>query len=269
MALNEKSSDQMSFFGHFQELRKHLVRACLAIAIMASMAFIYKDIIFDFIILNPQKGTFVTNRLLCQLSERLSIPALCINQTPIELINTEMAGQFTIHIWISFIAGLILAFPYIIFELWRFVSPALTRKEKDASSLAVFSISMLFFVGVLFSYFLIVPLTISFLSGYQVSASVNNLISLRSYISTLAGVTFATGLVFELPVFVYFLARIGLVTSSLMKKYRKIAFVIILVVAAIITPPDVFSQVMVGLPLYILYEASIYIAKAIEKRRKD
>ncbi|NLF44242.1 MAG: preprotein translocase subunit TatC, partial [Bacteroidales bacterium] len=187
----------MSFWGHFQEMRKHLVRACLAIAITSTLAFIYKDIIFDFIILSPQESTFVTNRLLCMLSERFSMPALCINQTPLNLINTEMAGQFTTHIWISFIAGLILAFPYIIFELWRFVSPALTKKEKDASSLAVFSISMLFFVGVLFSYFLIVPLTISFLAGYEVSATVNNLISLRSYISTLAGVTFATGLVFE------------------------------------------------------------------------
>lgn len=261
--------NSLTFWGHLQELRRHLIRSALAVFIFSILAFVNKDIIFELIILAPKEAHFITNQLFCQLAESLSTPALCINQSPLKLINIDMAGQFTTHLMISIIAGFIIAFPYLIFEIWRFISPALTSREKAASGLAVTSISLLFFTGVLFSYFLIVPLTINFLGTYQVSSLVENQIALRSYISTVSGVTFATGLVFELPVLVYFLARIGVLTSSMMRKNRKVSFVIILVLSAIITPPDVFSQIMVGLPLYVLYEISIFISKAVEKNQKE
>lgn len=262
-------NNSLTFWGHLQELRRHLIRSALAVFIFSILAFVNKDIIFELIILAPKEAHFITNQLFCQLAESLSTPALCINQSPLKLINIDMAGQFTTHLMISIIAGFIIAFPYLIFEIWRFISPALTTREKAASGLAVTSISLLFFTGVLFSYFLIVPLTINFLGTYQVSSLVENQIALRSYISTVSGVTFATGLVFELPVLVYFFARIGVLTSSMMRKNRKISFVIILVLSAIITPPDIFSQIMVGLPLYVLYEISIFISKAVEKNQKE
>jgi sec-independent protein translocase protein TatC len=253
----------MSFWGHLEELRSHLVRSAIAIFLLAIVAFISKDIIFDYIILAPKEPYFLTNRLFCYLSEHLSAPALCINKNPVQIINIDLAGQFKTHILISLIAGIIIAFPYILWEFWMFLQPALNPKERANSRGAVFVTSFLFFLGVSFSYFIIVPLAINFLGGYQVSTMVSNQIALRSYISTVTMVTFATGLVFEMPIIVYFLSRIGIVTPEFMKKNRKIAIVLILVLSAVITPPDIFSQILVGIPLYILYEISIGISRRV------
>ena len=202
------------------------------------------------------------------MSEILRIPALCINQFSVDIINIELAGQFKTHIMVSLIAGVIAAFPYILWEFWRFIRPALHPREQANSRYAVFITSFLFLSGVCFSYFLIAPLTINFLGSYQVSSMVANQIALRSYITTVTMVTFATGVVFELPIIVYFLSRIGLLTPAFMRKNRKVAFVLIIVLAAIITPPDVFSQILVGIPLYILYEISIGISHRVNKERE-
>ena len=253
----------MSFWGHLEALRGHLIRSGLAVLLFAVAAFLVKDFLFDHVILAPKEPYFLTNRLFCALAGRLGMPALCINAEPVQIINIDMAGQFTTHILVSIVTGLILAIPYVIWEAWRFIRPGLNPKEQAHSRGAVLVTTALFLFGVLFSYFLIVPLSVNFLGSYQVSEMVINQIALRSYISILTTITLATGILFELPVFVYFLSRVGLLTPELMKKQRKLAFVLIVALAAIITPPDVFSQIMVGLPLFALYEISIVISKRV------
>ena len=265
---NEEENSGMSFWTHLEELRGHLVRSFIAIFLLAIGAFIAKDIIFDYVILAPKEPYFITNRAFCYFSRLISTPALCINQNPVEIINIELAGQFKTHIIVSLIAGIIVAFPYILYEFWKFIKPALHPNEKANSRGAVLVTSLLFLTGVSFSYFLIAPLTINFLGSYQVSSMVANQIALRSYITTVTMVTFATGLVFELPVIVYFLSRVGLLTPEFMKKNRKVAFILIIGLSAIITPPDVFSQILVGIPLYVLYEISIGISRRVNKERE-
>ncbi len=263
----KKSTDgTMSFWAHLEELRGHLIRSALAIVAGGIAAFLAKDIIFNMVILAPKEPYFLTNRAFCYVARELSIPALCINANPLKLINIDMAGQFTTHIYTSLIVGLIIAIPYVIWEIWRFIKPGLEPNERAHSSGAVLVTSGLFLTGVLFAYFLIVPLSINFLGSYQVSYLVENQVALRSYISTITTITLATGLVFELPIFIYFLSKAGLVTPEFLKKNRKLAFVLIIALSAIITPPDVFSQVMVGIPLVILYEISIRISKRVVAR---
>ncbi len=263
----EEPQGEMTFWEHLEELRWHLVRSAIAIVLLAVLAFIKKNFIFDQIILAPKSDTFLTNRGLCYISDLLNIKALCIGNFSLKVININMSGQFMTHLYISIMVALVAGMPYIVFELWRFVKPALHEKERKNSAGAVFVISFLFYLGVLFSYFIIVPLTINFLGTYEVSAEVTNQISLNSYVSTVLSVTFAVGLVFELPVLVLFLARIGVITPAFLKKNRRVMIVIILALSAIITPPDVFSQILVALPLMILYEISIGIADRVEKRR--
>jgi sec-independent protein translocase protein TatC len=259
---------ELTFLEHLEELRWHLVRSALSIVILAAAAFIFKDIIFDNIILAPKNPDFITNRLLCEFGNWMEIPALCINSVPFQLININLTGQFTTHINISIVAGLILAFPYVFWEIWRFIKPALHANELKHTRGAVFISTLLFITGVLFGYFIIVPLSTDFLGSYQVSADVLNQINLKSYISTITSISLAGGIAFELPVLIYILSKAGLVSSSFLKKYRKHSVILILLVAAIITPPDVFSQILVALPLYALYEVGIVIAKNIEKKNK-
>jgi sec-independent protein translocase protein TatC len=181
----------------------------------------------------------------------------------LSIINLNLSGQFMTDMTVSMFAGLILGSPFIIYQLWQFVMPALYVKERRYARQAVFVMSFLFMVGVLFSYYLMVPWTLNFLGTYQVSSLVANQISLSSYISTVTSTILSVGIVFELPVVVYVLAKIGIITADFLKKNRKYAFVIILIVAAIITPPDVFSQLIVTIPLYSLYEISIVVAKRV------
>jgi len=266
MKNTSESAGVMTFWKHLAELRLHLVRSALAVAGFALIAFLNKDFLFSKIILAPKEPFFLTNRLFCQLSERLSMPALCINASPLQIINIDMAGQFTTHIIISLVAGIILAIPYIIWEIWRFIKPGLTPKEQANSRGAVLVISGLFLTGVLFAYFFIVPLSINFLGSYQVSAMVENQIALRSYISLVTTLSLATGLVFELPIFIYFLSRAGIVSTTTLRKNRKIAIVLLVTLSAIITPPDVVSQILVSVPLYLLFELSIAVSARAEKR---
>lgn len=267
MKKKQEDGSLMSFWGHLEALRGHLIRSAAAIGVFALLAFLNKDFLFSRVILAPKEPYFLTNRVLCSLAETLSAPALCINKFPVQLINIDMAGQFTTHILTSLVAGLLLSIPYVIFEIWRFIRPGLTQREQASSRGAVLIISGLFITGVLFAYFLIVPLAVNFLGSYQVSDMVANQIALRSYISTITTLTLATGFVFELPVFVYFLSRAGVLTPALMRKQRKFALVIIITLSAIITPPDIFSQILVSIPLFVLYEISIGISARVEKER--
>lgn len=264
----KKSEREMSFWEHLEELRWHLVRSIVAIVVLAIVAFFFRHIIFDNIILAPKDSDFITNRLLCKLADFLSVKALCIDSLSLKIINIKMSGQFLTHMYVSIVAGFIVAFPYIIYEIWSFIKPALHIKEKKYTSGAVIISSLLFIAGILFSYFLIVPLTVNFLGTYQVSEFVQNHVSLSSYISTVVSVTFGVGVVFELPIFIYFFTKVGIVTPSFLRKNRKYMLVIILVLSAIITPPDVFSQILVCIPLFALYELSIYISEKIYKKRE-
>lgn len=263
-----KSQDkEMSFWEHLEELRWHLFRAVLVLFLLAIGAFIMRQFIFDNIILAPKNPEFFTYKILCQLGNFLRVDSLCLGDVDLQIINIQMAGQFTTHLYISFITALVVAFPYIIWEIWSFVRPALLPKEKKYSRGAVFYSTVLFVIGMLFSYYLIVPLTINFFATYQVSESVANTITLSSYISTVVSVTLATGLVFELPIFVFFLTKVGIITPKFMKRNRKYVLIILLTIAAIITPPDVASQILVTIPLMGLYEFSILVSARVVKSR--
>lgn len=261
---------EMSFFDHIDALRGHLFRSAAAILLFTVVAFVNKYILFDVILFGPIKPTFWTYEVLCKLSFKLTqSDAYCIREMGFVLSNISMSGQFTQHIFISFISGIILAFPYLLWELWRFIKPALSSREKNYAKGLVFFSSILFFIGILFGYFLLSPLSIQFLGSYKVSDLVSNEINLESYISFIATLTFATGLIFEMPILIYFLAKIGLVGSTWMGKNRRYAVVVILILSGILTPsPDVASQVLMFVPLYGLYEISIFVAKAVERNKQ-
>jgi sec-independent protein translocase protein TatC len=258
-----KGAGEMSFLEHLEELRWHIIRSVIAIVVFMVVAFVLKNFIFDTIILAPRDPHFITNRLLCSINQRL-----CINQNPVNLISIKMSGQITTHIVVALVAGIIMAFPVIIYEFWSFLRPALHSNEAKHARGAVLISSLLFFIGVLFGYFLLAPLSIHFLTTYQVSEEVVNQINIRSYIGTVTSICLATGVVFELPIITFFLTKIGIVTPAFMKKYRKHSIVVIFILAAIITPPDVFSQMLVSIPLFLLYEVSIYVSAGVIKRKE-
>lgn len=258
----------MSFLEHLEELRWRLIRSVLAIVICGVLAFLFKGVIFDQIILAPKSASFVTYRVFCALSQTLGLAeGLCVT-TDFELQNISMSGQFTSHILVSAIAGIVLAFPYVFYQFWSFIKPGLQDTERKMSRGVVFFTSLLFLVGVCFGYFMITPLSIQFLGGYQVSEAVENIITLNSFISLITSTTLACGIVFQLPMAVYFLAKVGIATPQMLRTYRKHAIVVVLVLSAIITPPDITSQVLVTLPLLVLYEVSIQIARVVVRKSK-
>lgn len=263
----EKTQDEMSFWDHLEELRWHIIRSLIAVFLLGILAFLNKKIIFDDILFAPLSDNFISYRALCVLGNYLNTDLLCLSNQKLELINIDISGQFMTHLYVSFMAGLTLAIPYVIQQLWSFIKPALHDNEKKNTRGVVWICSSLFILGVLFSYFIIVPLTVNFLGNYQTSSMVANQVHLRSYIGTIISLCFSVGVVFELPVLVFFLTKIGLLTSSYLKKNRKYTFVILLVLSAIITPPDVFSQIIVVIPLMLLYEAGIIIASRTEVQR--
>ncbi|GAP69801.1 Sec-independent protein translocase TatC [Bacteroidales bacterium 6E] len=270
MSDNEKTSKrhgEMSFLEHLEELRWHLIRSVLAIMVMAIVAFVFQNFIFTEIIFKPKNPDFWTNRMFSMFADYIGTDALKINQSELQLISIKMAGQFMTSIWAAIILGFIMASPVVFFEFWLFIKPALYENEKKYASGAVFFTTLLFALGVLFGYYLIVPLSIHFLASYSISGEVINQININSYISTVASISLASGVVFLLPIFVFFLSRVGLLTPEFMKKYRRHAYVLMLLLAAIITPPDVFSQIMVAFPLIFLYEIGILISKRVVKRR--
>jgi len=259
---------EMSFLDHLEELRWHLVRSTFAIVIVGVVAFIFKSFIFDVLIFGPSRPDFATYRLFCDVSRSMGMEAFCFNEMPFRIQSRTMSGQFSAHMWTSIYAGIIIAFPYILYEFWRFISPGLKENERSSSRGFIIIASLLFFLGVLFGYYVITPLSINFLGSYQVSEKVINSFDLDSYISLVRTSVLASGIIFELPIIIYILTKIGLVTPEALRKYRKFSLIVVLAVSAIITPPDVASQIIVAIPILILYEVSIYISKMVIKKQK-
>lgn len=260
----------MPFLAHIEALRWHIIRSVLAILFFFFVALFSKEWVFDVFIFGPTHHDFITYKILCRLSDFLQLKdALCFEGIKINFINTELAGQFMMHIKISFLCGFILGFPYTIYELWKFVKPGLYEKETRYTESIVLFISLLFLVGVAFGYLVLIPFSLNFFASYTISDSVNNMFTATNYISFLTMFLISTGLMFELPMVVYFLAKIGILTPQFMRTYRRHAVVILCVAAAIITPTaDVGTMMLVFVPLYILYEISIFIAAAVYKNRQ-
>lgn len=266
MAAQEQG--EMSFLHHLEALRWTLIRSTLAVLIGGAIAFVMKGFIFNKIILAPKDASFVTYRFFCNISKYFGTEGLCIDEIPFLVQSRTMAGQFSAHIWTSITAGFIIAFPFILWEVWKFIKPALYPKErKNAKSFIIIS-SFLFFIGILFGYYVITPLSVNFLGAYRVADEVKNNIDLASYIGLLRASVLSSGLIFEMPIIIFFLTKLGLVTPEFLRKQRKYAFVIVLILAALITPPDVISQIIVAIPMVILYEVSISISKMIIKKEK-
>ncbi|MGC6428980.1 MAG: twin-arginine translocase subunit TatC [Flavobacteriales bacterium] len=263
----DKIGEEQSFLDHLEVLRWHLIRSAIAIVLGAIIAFVNPHILFDQIIFASKDPSFATYQWLCWISRSLSLgDTFCILEMPFTLMNINMSGQFSTHIISSLVAGLIISFPYVFWELWRFIKPALHQGEQKFSRGIVFYTSFLFILGVLFGYYFVAPLSVQFLGNYQISAQVANQINLNSFISTVTTVCLANGLIFQLPVLVYFLSKLGLITPDFLRKYRRHALVCLLLLAAIITPPDIMSQIMVTFPLMILYEISIKISSRFQDK---
>lgn len=256
----------MTFMAHLEELRWNLLRSIIAIFVFFIIAFTAYRILFNKIIFGPLNADFPTYKLLCYISENIGIgDTFCVSDIDIPLQITTFLGEFLTHLKVSFVAGFIVAFPYIIFEIWRFVRPALQKKERRYAKGLIFFCSLLFFTGVCFGYFVISPFTINFVANYNVIADAKTDIHLGSYISFMTSVVIASGIMFEMPIFAYFFSKLGILTPQFLKTYRKHAVVVMLVLSAIVTPPDVFSQVLLSMPLYFLYEVSILISAKVNK----
>ncbi len=257
------SSEEATFWDHLDELRKVLFRILIVVVLFTIIAFVNKGVLFD-IVLAPHNADFVTYRFFCSLAAVLEMPSLCPSYFHVDLISTQLTSQFVIHMTTALYAGIIVASPYILYQLFRFISPALYANEKKYSRRVVSYAFVLFFAGVLLNYFLIFPLSFRFLATYQISPEVINTITIASYMDTFLMLSLLMGITFELPVIAYFFAKFGFLTAGFMKKYRKHAVVVILVIAAIITPTsDIFTLLLVSVPVYCLYEASIWIVKKI------
>jgi len=254
---------EMSFVDHLEELRWHIIKSLASIVIIGIIVFVFIDDVFNHIIYGPRNDDFITYRLFCSISERM-----CFTPPKFEVIAIQMGEQFFTAIKVSFWLGLIVSFPLVFREIWKFIKPGLYKREQKAARGIVFSCSFLFLLGVTFGYYIIAPFAINFLIGFDIGeASASP--SLASYVNYMTLFTVPTGILFQLPIFVYFLSLIGLLTPEIMKKYRKHAFIVILIIAAVATPPDVITQFLVGVPVYILYELSITVSARASKKYQD
>ena len=258
----DDAQSEMSFWDHLDELRRVLMRISAVVVAIGLAVFIFKDEVFE-AVLAPSKGNFITYRWINHLLELLGWDSMLIPDTDLTMINTQLAAQFMTHITVSMTIGLLVAAPYVVYELFGFVKPALYENERRYSNRIMVAVVALFFLGVVMNYFVIFPVSVKFLGTYQVNEGVVNTIALSSYISTFTTLSLMMGLVFEIPVLAYFLARAGLVSGDLLARYRRHAFVIIMIVAALITPPDAFTLALMTIPLYSLYEISILIARRV------
>ena len=257
-------TNEMGFLDHLEELRWHVIRAGISVVVFAIIALIFQNEVFEYIIYAPKKPEFITYRIFCAISE-----ATCFSPPELPLITRELGEQFFMGITVSLYLGLIISFPYIFYEFWKFIKPGLYDKEIRIANRLIGVTSLLFILGVSFGYFVIAPFAITYLGSYSVGTEATNSPTLSSYVNYLTMFTVPTGLAFELPIVVYFLAKIGLVGPDIMKKYRREAFLIIFIVAAVITPPDALTQILVGIPMYILYEISITVAARVVKDGED
>ena len=261
---------EMSFFDHLEVLRWHLVRSSIAIVIFTGFAWSFYDFIFDKIIMGPKNPDFWTYRLMCRLGEKYNLgPDFCITSIPFNIMNTQMAGQFTLQLNSSLLIGIILGVPYLLYEVWRFVKPGLTDLEKKSATGFTFYATFLFAIGILFGYYIMSPLSISFLANYTVSDIIENNITIDSYLSTVATLTIGSGLIFELPILIFVLSKLGIMTPAFMRASRRYSTVLILIISAVVTPtPDLISMFTVSFPLFLLYEISIWISASVEKKRQ-
>ncbi len=258
---------EMSFLDHLEELRWHLIRALIAVMVISIVVFMAKDFVWDTVIFGPAQSNFITWRMLCKVGDLINSKALCIDDIPFMIQSRKMTGQFTMHITSSFVIGIIVSFPYVFWEIWRFISPGLYSQERQLSRGAVFFVTLLFMMGVSFGYFVMAPLAVNFLANYQVSSLVQNEFDITSYVSTISMLVLGSGILFQLPIVVYFLTKVGLVNPQLMRAYRKHAIVVILILGALLTPPDPLSQVLIAIPLFGLYQFSIFISGRVIKRQ--
>ncbi len=259
---NQKRKGDMSFIDHLEELRWHIIRALVAYLICVIVAFAFmKSFIYPKILMGPSKPDFPTYTFLCKLSAKWQMPSLCLGDFEMQLQNIKLSGQFMTHIKSAFIVGFVMAFPYIFFELWKFIKPALATKEVKSGRFLILWITILFSLGVLFSYYVITPYSIQFFANYQLDDQIENIFTLNNYLNTITSVVIGTGFIFLIPLIIYFLSSIGLVTPDMLRSFRKQAFVIVLILSAMITPPDIFSQILVSLPIMVLYELSIIISR--------
>jgi len=258
---------EMSFLDHLEELRWHLIRSLAAITIGAVAAFVNKDLLFHWVILGPTRPDFWTYVKFCELGKMTGFPELCTEKLNFIIQNRTVMGQFSTHLTVSFVAGLIVSFPYVFWELWRFIKPGLHQVEASVTGGAVFWVSLLFGLGTAFGYFLLAPISLNFLANYVVDASIENQFDLLSYISMITTLVLACGLMFQLPMVIYVLAKFGIAKASGMRSIRKHAIVVILFVSAVITPTsDPFTLTLVALPLYLLYETGIVLASRVEAK---
>lgn len=256
------SENEHTFWEHLEALRWTILRSLTVVLLLVIVSFSFKDFIFNNIILPPLNSDFYTYRFLCYLADVTKIPGFCPEAFKIQLINIALSGQFMIHMISSLIIAVVIAVPYLLYEVWRFVRPALYPNEKKSVGKIFLSSSLLFYIGASVSYFIVFPFTLRFLGTYQVSDTIINQVSIQSYMNTLALLVFFMGIAFELPVVMFLLSQIGLVNKEMLRKFRKYAFVAVLVLAAFITPTtDPFTMMIVATPIYLLYELSIVVCK--------
>ncbi len=256
----EDESKEMGFLDHLEELRWHVIRAGIAVIVIAIVALVFQNEVFEYIIYAPKKPNFITYKVFCAISE-----ATCFSPPELQLITRELGEQFFMGITVSLYLGLVVAFPYIFYEFWKFIKPGLYEQEIKIANRLIGVTSFLFILGVCFGYYIIAPFAITFLGSYTVGTEAINSPTLASYVNYLTMFTIPVGLAFELPIVVYFLAKLGIIGPEIMKKFRREAFLVIFIIAAIITPPDALTQILVGIPMYILYEISITVAARVVK----
>jgi sec-independent protein translocase protein TatC len=257
-----EEQNNMSFLQHLEELRWRLVRSVLVILVLAIVIWCYQEWIMNNIFISMSHADFITFRFFC---EHLNF--MCVDEIPVDFQSTTVSGQFSYALMMSFLGGLVIGFPFVFYQLWSFVKPGLKANEKQIVKGIVLYVSLLFFAGILFGYFIVAPMSVQFFGTYKMSSQIKNIFTISSYMSTILSTIFYSGLFFLLPVIAYLLGKIGIVSSGFLKKYRKHAIVGVLILAAIITPPDMISQVIVSIPILLLYEIGIFVVVRVEKKR--
>jgi sec-independent protein translocase protein TatC len=267
---NDTARGEMSFIEHLDVLRGHLFKSALAVAVGAILVAIYNKFIFQKILMGPTKADFPTYTLLCKLSQRLGLGnKLCMTKISINMQSNSPAGQFGVYFNIILIGGFILAFPYVFWQFWRFTKPALTNKELKNTRGVIFWVSLLFFTGVFFGFFVIAPYTINFFAKFTLDDSIQNLWTIANYFNLIVPLILGAGLAFQLPLVIFFLAKVGVVSAKYLRSIRKYAIVTMLILAGIITPPDMISQIVCTVPLMILYEVGVLLCVKVEKKQKQ
>ena len=261
---------EMSFFDHLEVLRWHIIRAVIAVTIFAILSFTFYDFVFNEIIMGPKNLDFWTYRMMCKVGDALNLAGFCVEKIPFNIINTELAGQFMLQINSCLLMAVALGFPYLLFEVWLFIKPALTDIERKSARGFVFYATVLFIIGALFGYYIVVPLSANFLANVSLSEEITNQITIDSYLSTIATLTLGCGIIFLLPILIFILSKIGIMTPEFMRASRRYAIVIILVIAAIITPTaDVITLLTVSAPMFILYELSIMVSANVKRAKEQ